>query len=36
MLETNVLGIFFCPKGCTKIAQNVPLMGCLAGCFFGM
>ena len=36
MLETNVLGIFFSQKRSTKITQNVPLLGCLAGCFFEM
>ena len=29
-------GHFFCQKRSIKISQNVPLLGCLAGCFFEM
>ena len=32
--QNQRFGHFFCPNGCNKMHQNVPTLGCLAGCFF--
>jgi len=32
--QNQRFGHFFCPNRCNKMHQNVPTLGCLAGCFF--